>query len=263
MGIPGPQQGRVANTLHRRKVLIIVQEAVIRETIRVLLGSFGYQCVFASNERQALALLEQESPGLAILDQNSGRLSQLTLRMQGRVIVITDAKDGPAVADRTGMCSLPQIQRDRLVHELESSLEELWWPRRALLRVTRVAQLICDSFRHPLPAGVRTSPRTDRRLVYERGALSIDMSFELKMDPPQIQLVGQILDLAKPDHRLGGVPVVLHGAKGPIAWAITNEFGEFLVHFDAEPNVMVEIETSKNHWLSLVSPSLEWGTKAI
>jgi len=251
----------MARDPNRGKVLIIEHDSHTLETIRVLLGSMGYWCVVAPDERRALALLEQENPSVAILDPRGASFSQLIPRLQGRVIVITDAQGGPKFDDCDGLSRVPRIQRDRLVHELESSLEALMWGSKALQRVTRVARLIFDNFRQPLPAGVRALEPRERRLVYENGAISIDVSFELKMDPPLIQLVGQILDSANPDHRMAGIPVVVQGAKGPIASAMTNEFGEFQFAFDVEPNVIVELETSKNHWVSLVSPSLEWVTK--
>ncbi len=250
----------MANDLSRGKVLIVEHDARTLETIRVLLGSLGYQCIFASNERQGLVLLEQENPIIAILDPQGEGFRQLIPRLQGRAILITDAKRGPEFEDPKGMFPLPRIQRDRLVHELESSLEALLWGGKALQRVTRVAQLIFDSFRQPLPAGVRATDRPERRLIYERGALFIDVSFELRTDPPLIQLVGQIMDSANPDHRMGGIPVIVQAANGQIAWTMTNEFGEFQVEFHVEPNVIIEIETSKNHWVSLVSPSLDWAT---
>jgi CheY-like chemotaxis protein len=251
----------VAKNLNRGKVLIVERDARALETIRVLLGSMGYWCVVAADEDKALALLEQENPNIAILDPQGESFSQLIPCLRGRVIVITDAKGNPEMDDRRGWSPAPRIQRDRLVHELESSLEALLWKSRALQQVTRVARLIYDSFRQPLPAGVRASEKMERRLVYERGAYSIDLCFELKTNPPVIQLVGQILDSANPGHRMEGIPVVVQGAKGQIASGITNEFGEFQFDVDVERNVIVDIETSKNYWVSLVSPSLEWATK--
>jgi hypothetical protein len=261
MGTSRPQQVTVANAKNLRKVLIMVHDAGIRETIRVLLGSLEYQCVFAADERQALALLDQENPSMAILDQQSESFSRLILRLQGRVVVIADASRRPIPADRIGLWRNPQIQWDRLVHELGSSLEALSWPRAAPQRITRVAQLIFDSFRQPLPAGVRISPQAERRLFYECGAITIDLSFERGIDPPLIRLVGQILDSVNPDAHLEGIPVVLQGRNGPIALATTNGFGEFHVEFGVENTVTVELEIKKNRWVTLVSPNLESATE--
>jgi len=260
---PSPRQVKLANGLNWRKVLIIEHDAGTLETIRVLLGSLEYQCVFAYDEQQALAVLDQEKPGIAILDLQGQSFSRLLLRMQGRVIVVADGDPGPVLPRRAGLWSLPRIQRDRLVHELASTLEALLWPAAALARITLGARLIFDSFRQPLPVGVRMSQPTERRLVYECGGFSIDASFDLKRDPPLIQLVGQILDVANPDHCLAGIQVVVRGRKGPIAGTLTNEFGEFQVDFDIEPDVTVELETRKNHWVTLASPSPERATRAL
>ncbi len=260
----------MVNDQDRRKVLIIEDRASTRETIRVLLGSMGYQCVLASNVRETLAILEHENIGIAVFDPQGEGLSATQLgsdvgkiiaRLRGRVIVVKDEKSGPEVNDLIRLYWLPHIRRDRLVQELSSNLEILLRPSTALQRVTRVARLIFDSFLQPLPAGVRMAQWTARRFVYECGSLSVDVSFEPKKDSQLIELVGQILDSVNPDQPMEGMPVVLHGQKGPIGLAMTNEFGEFHVDFDFEPNVTVEFQTGKDQWVTLVSPSLEWAAK--
>ena len=257
-----PPVVKAANDTDRPRVLIIEDDAPTRETIRVLLGSIGYQCVFAFNVSQAQALLEQEKVSLAILDTQREGFSQLILRLRGRVIVVTDASLSPELKNLIRLYSLPRIQRDRLIHELAESLEALLRPSTALQRITRVARLIFDSFREPLPDGVRNSERTTRRLVYECGPLSLDLSFEPKKDSPLIEAVGQIVDSTNLGHPLEGVLVVLQGRKGPIALVMTNEFGEFRVEFEGETMITVELETSKSYWVTVVSPGLEWATKA-
>src|SRR5260370_16402822 len=102
---------------------------------------------------------------------------------------------------------------------------------------------------------------TARRLVYGCGSLYVDVSFEPKKDSQLIELVGQILDSVNPDQPMEGMPVVLHGQKGPIGLAMTNEFGEFHVDFDFEPNVTVEFQTGKDQWVALVSPSVAQARK--
>ncbi len=53
---------------HQRKVLIIGEESYARDTMRVLLGSMGCQCVLASSVQLGLAALEEENPDAAIVD---------------------------------------------------------------------------------------------------------------------------------------------------------------------------------------------------
>ena len=42
------------------KVLMLGADALVRDNVRVLLGSMGYQCLVASTLKEALTLLEQE-----------------------------------------------------------------------------------------------------------------------------------------------------------------------------------------------------------
>jgi hypothetical protein len=250
----------LANDNSSRKALIIENDAASRQTIRVLLGSIGYHCVFASNVTEALVLVEQENPTIAILDPQREGFSKLILRMQGRVIIIKGASRGPGLGDLLKLYAMPQIQRDRLVQELPLSLQAIR-PSPKPQRVTRLARLISDSSLEPLPTGVRSSHWTGRRLLfYECGSLSVDVLFERKKDTAMIGLVGQIQDSANPDRRMEGIPVVLQGPKGAIALAMTNKYGEFHADFDVETNVTVELQTGKNRWVTLVSPSLEWAT---
>jgi CheY-like chemotaxis protein len=261
----------VANEQDRPKVLIIEDGTSTRETLRVLLGSMGYQCVSVSNAREALAVLEHENPVIAIFDRQDERptathlgsdVGKIIARLRGRVIVVKSGESSPELNDLIGLYSLPHIRRDRLIQELWSNLEVLLRPSAALQRITRVARLIFDSFRQPLPAGVRMAQETVRRFVYECGSVSADVSFEPKTDSQLIEAVGQIMDSANPDSCLEGLPVVLRGPKGPIAMAMTNEFGEFRLDFDFEPKVTVEVQTSKDQWVTLISPTLEWAAKA-
>ena len=83
-----------------------------------------------------------------------------------------------------------------------------------------------------------------------------DLWIEPKTDSRRTALVGQLVDSTKPDQRLDRIPVVLHGQKGPIALATTNEFGEFYLDFDFEPSLILEIETSRYQWVSVALPSL-------
>ena len=215
--------------------------------------------------------MEHENLGIAIFDPQREDLSatrfgsdvgKIIARLRGRVIVVRGEKSSPEINELIRRHWLPHIRRDRLVQELWSNLEVLLRPAMALQRITRVARLILDSFLQPLPVGVRMVQRTARRFVYECGSLSADVSFEPKKDSQLIELVGQIVDSANPDRPMEGMPVVLLGQKGPIALAMTNEFGEFHVDFDFESNVTVEFQTSKDQWVTLVSPSLEWAAKA-
>jgi CheY-like chemotaxis protein len=255
-----------------RKVLIICEEPSARDTIRVLLGSMGCQCVVASGVQQAIAVLEQENPDAAIVDPRSSgfsaapivsKLDKIHARLGGRVVVLTEQEREQDVKELLERYSLPSVPRDRLLQQLWGNLESLLRPKEVVRRIINAAQLVFDSFLQPMPAGVRgVAQLTARQLLYQSGSLMADLWLEPQTDSNSLALVGQIVDSSRPDCHFGSTPVVLHGCKGPIALATTNKFGEFHFNFDFEPSVTLEIEVRGNHWVSVALPGLQWAQRA-
>jgi len=254
-----------------RKVLIICEESSARDTMRVLLGSMGCQCVVASTVQQAIAVLEQENPDAAIVDPRSSGFSAASIlsefdkiypSLRGRVVVLSGNESAPEIKDLLQRYSLPRVSRDRLLQELWGSLESLFHPNKILRRIVGATQLVFDSFLQPMPAGVRGARLPDRRLVYQSESLTADLWLEPQSDSQRIALVGQIVDPARFDCQFDSIPVVLHGSKGAIALTTANKFGEFHFNFEFEPSVTLEIEVRGNHWVSIALPGLEWAQRA-
>jgi len=254
------------------KVLIICEEPSARDTMRVLLGSMGCQCVVASSVQLAVAVLEQENPDAAIVDPRSSGLSaapiisgldKISARLGGRVVVLTEQEREQEVKELLERYSLPSVPRDRLLQELWGNLESLFRPKEVLRRIINAAHLVFDSFLQPMPAGVRgVSQLPARQLVYQSGNLMADLWVEPQTDSHNLALVGQIVDSSRPERQFDSIPVVLHGRKGPVALATTNKFGEFHFNFDFEPSVTLEIEVRGSHWVSVALPGLEWAQRA-
>jgi CheY-like chemotaxis protein len=254
-----------------RKVLIIGEESSARDTMRVLLGSMGCQCVVASTVQQAIAVLEQESPDAAIVDPQTTSASASSIAsgfdkiypsLRGRAIVLSGKESEPEVKDLFEQYSLPRVSRDRLLQELWGSLESFFWPKEVLRRIINATHLVFDSFLQPMPAGVRgVTQLPARQLVYQSGSLTADLWLEPQTDSRNLALVGQIADSNRLDRQFDSIPVVLHGRKGPIAFATTSKFGEFHFNFDFEPSVTLEIEVRGNLWVSVALPCLEWAQR--
>src|SRR5207244_10336838 len=79
------------------------------------------------------------------------------------------------------------------------------------------ARLLYDSFREPLPAGVRTQQRLSRQALYEAGDYSLDLHWENERGSPRVALVGQIKNQKEPSKHLGDVPVLLASGKKLLA----------------------------------------------
>src|SRR6266852_279086 len=93
------------------------------------------------------------------------------------------------------------------------------------------ARLLYDSFREPLPAGVRTQQRLSRQALYEAGDYSLDLRLENESGTSRVTLVGQIQNRKQPGKRLGGVPVLLFSGKQVLGQALSNSLGEFQMEY--------------------------------
>src|SRR3989442_11143239 len=90
------------------------------------------------------------------------------------------------------------------------------------------AQLLYDSFREPLPAGLRTQQRLSRQYLYQAGDYSLDLRLENERGTSRVALVGQIQNRKQAGKRLGGgVPGLLVSGKMILAHARSNSLGEF------------------------------------
>ena len=255
------------------KVLIMCEEPSARDTMRVLLGSMGCQCVVASSVQQAIAVLEQEEPDAAIVDPRSpgfsadpvtSGLDKIYARLGGRVVVLAEQEKEQEFKELLERYCIPRVLKNRVLQELWGSLESLFRPKEVLRRIANAAQLVFDSFVQPMPAGVRGVAQVPaRQLVYQSGSLMADLRIEPQNDFRNFAVVGQIVDSDRPGRRFDSIPVVLHGRKGPLALATTNKFGEFQFNFDFEPSVTLEIEVPGEPWVSVALPSLEWAKRAV
>ncbi len=105
-------------------------------------------------------------------------------------------------------------------------------PEGLLGRVTRSASLVFDSFRQPLPAGVRTAGLSPRQLLYKAGRYLIMLRVEPAAGSDRLSVVGQILDEANPKTGLEDLAVLALTGDETVERTLTNSMGEFQL----EPN---------------------------
>jgi hypothetical protein len=92
------------------------------------------------------------------------------------------------------------------------------------------AQLVYDSFREPLPAGMRAQDRSARHALYEAGQYCLDLRLEHEPSSGVITVVGQIADREQPGANTT-LPVLLMADKKVVASAMCNGLGEFEIEF--------------------------------
>ncbi len=93
------------------------------------------------------------------------------------------------------------------------------------------ARLLYDSFREPLPAGVRTQQRLSRQALYQAEHYWLDLRLENESGTSRVTLVGQIQNGKQPGKRLGGVPILLVSGKQILGRAVSNSLGEFQMEY--------------------------------
>jgi DNA-binding NtrC family response regulator len=250
----------------RQRILIVGEEQLARDDMRILLGSAGCECTVASSVEQTLATMEQKKFDAVVLDPQSSsaqaaevisRINEFHPGLIKRIVIITDEDRDSEIKNLAERYSIPHVQRRFLLQQLLGSLEALFRPEGVFQEVTHAARLISDSLRDPLPMGVRGLHDRSRRLLYAAGSIRVDLLIEPEAGSSRLALAGQILDSAKPDRRFAGVPVTLQGWKGAVAQAAAEDFGEFHMDFNFESNVKLEIRITETNCITVPLPVLE------
>jgi hypothetical protein len=107
-----------------------------------------------------------------------------------------------------------------------------------------IARLVYDSFRDPLPAGVRTQDRLTRHVLYVAGEYSLDVRLEEHGAPSSATLVGQIVKRDSPAASAGDVQVMLRSRTKTVAATSCNAFGEFHMAYRPGPALQLEVSLS-------------------
>jgi hypothetical protein len=94
-----------------------------------------------------------------------------------------------------------------------------------------IAHLIYDSFRDPLPAGMRSQDRLSRQALYEAGDFCLDLRLEHDRGTPLVTLVGQLTNRTAPDSSVPEAPVLLMARNNVVAHTVSNPFGEFQMEY--------------------------------
>jgi DNA-binding response OmpR family regulator len=117
-----------------RKVLIIEDEASIRNVLYVLVAGLGYDGDAAFDGRQALSMIRQDQFDAVLLDLRSSQLppeqvvcaiTELRPSLVGRVLVITGEFSDPDTLDMLQRYALPHVPRSRITSDLSRSIAQM------------------------------------------------------------------------------------------------------------------------------------------
>jgi hypothetical protein len=111
-----------------------------------------------------------------------------------------------------------------------------------LPRIAETARMIFDSFREPLPAGIRGRVSTARHLLYETDDFSIDLRLE-KEGKMKVALAGQVLPKRAGYTNTAQTRVLILGSDGRLLGHRTaSSFGEFQVEITAQDELEVYVQ---------------------
>ncbi len=99
------------------------------------------------------------------------------------------------------------------------------------------ARLAYDSFRDPLPFGVRSTQFTSRQALYEAGDYCLDLRLETEPNEREFTLTGQIANRKAPGEQMAGIPVFLLSRDDVLLSAHSTEFGEFHIEYTYQRNL--------------------------
>jgi hypothetical protein len=140
---------------------------------------------------------------------------------------------------------------DFLVHNAKA-LFAFRHPEKVSLAST-IAKLVYDSFREPVPAGVRGQPRVTRQAMYEAGDYCVDLRMEHERGGALVTLVGQVASRKDPVKAIAGTPVMLMAGKDVVARASCNQFGEFQMEYQAQQQIRLHVPVAHedNRWIEV------------
>lgn len=124
-------------------------------------------------------------------------------------------------------------QREKGYHPPESAVRSMkgtfaiQGPRKATRGIRAIAELLFDSARDPLPAGVRSTGAAPRQLLYGvGGGYRIDVQINPQADTGKIDVAGQVLNSVE-SSRVHALRVALLRDRKVLSESVTGQFGEF------------------------------------
>ncbi len=152
-----------------------------------------------------------------------------------RTVEILRAVTRSAAWDAAHMVPAYALQSARAIFALQKPEKVHFSPR-------ILGRLVYDSFREPLPAGLRARHRITRHALYEAGNYSMDLRMEHQQGTPKVTLVGQIVNRTHPADPVAIRPIYLVSGKEILARTYSNAFGEFQLEYQPKQRLRLYLQ---------------------
>jgi CheY-like chemotaxis protein len=261
-----------APLFNKRKVLLVGVEPSVQGLISTFLVTMGWTCTAVATQEAVSAVLQRETfdavlidlgPSAAKAEQAILRIKQTRPSLADRMLVISSGLADAEIAELIERHDLVQVSQEGLLQQLWSTLQDLVAPSRSRdvsARSMQTARMIFDSFRYPLPAGVRSLSPGARQIAYQHRQAIIDVSVDFGEGVGRVSLTGQVLDGEKKS-RNEGLPVLLVDGNGTLLRTATNQFGEFQMEFESADDLNLEVRLAERSWVSIPLGKLDWVQK--
>jgi hypothetical protein len=222
---------------------------------------------------QELVGIQHESFDAVLIDvSNSGmsaeqvlvRLNELHPSLSVRMLAFSSGATSLELSELFERYGLRLISQKPLLVQIWARLEDLFAAPRAVKHVCRnieVAQLIFDSFRLPLPAGLRSFHQSGRQLAYQHKDKIVDVLIEPKTEFGRMSLAGQVMGSGVRTGENSGLAVLLLDGLKTVAGTVTNESGEFQLECDFLEDAGLQIRLGEGSWASIALGKMEWAQK--
>jgi CheY-like chemotaxis protein len=254
-----------APLVHRRKVLLVGAEPSVQSLISTFLATMGWICTVVPTKEEAPVILQREAFDAVLIDLGSSetsaeqailRIKQIRPSLADRMLVISNGVADREMIELIERHDLIQVSQEGMLQQLWITLQELFTSSRSRdlsPRAMQIARMIFDSFRSPLPVGVRSVFPGARQFAYQHKRTTIDRS-------GRASLAGQVLDAEKKGKN-DGLSVLLVSGMGTLARTATNQFGEFHLECELPEDVSIEIRLGERSWVLVPLGKMDWAGK--
>ncbi len=261
--------------MKRHTVLVIDDDPSARSLLYTFLASMQCERVAVSCDK-ALAEIERQEFDAVLLDlrpagvpaeQLLQGIKNLRPALLSNVLAITDETPNSHLTDLIGEYGLIRVTSEGLLRKLWDNLQSLFTSRPGkvpLPQERRIGELVFDTFRQPLPAGLRASAPSARRLVYRCDSIVVDVLIEPRPVQGQLEITGQVLSAVTWQGKNADLPVALTTAERKLlASATTNQFGEFSLAFEFAENLILKVRVAENSWVFIYLANMGWARNAM
>lgn len=254
------------------KVLLIARESSVRCLISLFLLTMRCACATVSTAQQ-LAAVQHEGFDAVLIDLvNSGMsaeeaivsIRKLHPSLSERILAFSSGGTNPEMVEMIERYDLYWMSEETMLPKIWATLQELIGGS----RVSRLAppsigaaELIFDSFRRPLPAGVRRLHESDRHLAYRCKDKIVDVHITPLVESDRISLAGQVTGIVFPLSYFHSLVVLLMDGDKTLARTNTNQFGEFQLEFEIVRDAGLKIWLLDGSWTALAIGKMDWAKK--